>query len=72
LDPHSFITVTELERFRQELRVDPGDRLVDVGCGRRGPAVLTSWITATASVDEHRPLLSAAGFEVDAYEETRG
>ena len=162
LDPHSFITVTELERFRQELRVGPGDRLVDVGCGRggaglwiaaatgarlvgldiaqaaleaarerasamtmqaefrlgsfedtglddeaadavmsvdallftpnkaaalrelrrvlrrRGRLVLTSWdyhrqpVGRPPQVEDHRPLLSAVGFEVDAYEETRG
>ena len=37
LDPYSFITRTELERFAADLRVGEGETLVDLGCGRGGP-----------------------------------
>jgi cyclopropane fatty-acyl-phospholipid synthase-like methyltransferase len=36
LDPYSFVTVSELNRFSAELRVAEGDRLADLGCGRGG------------------------------------
>jgi SAM-dependent methyltransferase len=39
LDPYSFVTSDELERFVDELRVAAGDLLLDVGCGRGGPGV---------------------------------
>jgi len=83
LDPHSFITVTELERFRRELRVGPGDRLVDVGCGRGGAGL---WIAAStgarligldiaeAGIEAARQRASAMGmqadFRVGSFEET--
>jgi SAM-dependent methyltransferase len=39
LDIYSFISVSELNRFVGELRMSPGDVLVDVGCGRGGPGL---------------------------------
>lgn len=35
----SFVTVPELQRIAHELRLAPGDTLVDLGCGRGGPAL---------------------------------
>lgn len=35
----SFVTLPELRRMAAELRLDPGDTLVDLGCGRGGPAL---------------------------------
>ena len=43
LDPSSFVTVSELERFARELRIGPGDTLVDLGCGRGGAGL---WVAA--------------------------
>jgi SAM-dependent methyltransferase len=43
LDPSSFVTVSELERFARELRVGPGDTFVDLGCGRGGAGL---WVAA--------------------------
>jgi len=83
LDPHSFVSLTELERFRQELRVGPGDRLVDVGCGRGGAGL---WVAAStgarlvgldvapAGVEAARQRASAMGmqaeFRVGSFEQT--
>ncbi len=38
----SFVTLPELRRIADELRLRPGDTLVDLGCGRAGPAL---WVT---------------------------
>jgi len=35
----SFTTLPELERMATELRLSPGDTLVDLGCGMAGPAL---------------------------------
>ncbi len=35
----SFTTLPELERMATELRLNPGDTLVDLGCGMAGPAL---------------------------------
>jgi SAM-dependent methyltransferase len=43
VEPYSYISVTELERFAPGLAVGRGDTLVDVGCGRGGPGL---WIAA--------------------------
>lgn len=43
VDPYSYITRSELERFALELRVAGGHTLVDVGCGRGGAGV---WVAA--------------------------
>jgi SAM-dependent methyltransferase len=43
IDPYSYVSRTELERFAAELDVTRGATLVDVGCGRGGPGL---WIAA--------------------------
>jgi SAM-dependent methyltransferase len=43
IDPNSYVSRSELERFVRELHVTGGDILVDVGCGRGGPSL---WIAA--------------------------
>ena len=45
LDPHSYITWSQLGRFASELHLAPGDTLADVGCGRGGPGL---WVAAQA------------------------
>jgi len=35
----SFVTLAQLRRMAAELRLDPGGTLVDLGCGRGGPAL---------------------------------
>ena len=48
LDPYSFITRSELARFADEVRVGPGDTLVDVGCGRGGAGL---WVASATGAD---------------------
>jgi SAM-dependent methyltransferase len=43
VDPYSYVSVTELHRFAEELRVGADDQLLDVGCGRGGPGL---WVAA--------------------------
>ena len=43
LDPYSFVTRSELDRIAREVRIGPGDTLVDVGCGRGGAGL---WVAA--------------------------
>ncbi|MCT2594625.1 methyltransferase domain-containing protein [Streptomyces sp. N2-109] len=39
-DPYSYVSETELARFAAELRVGPGELLLDLGCGRGGPGLV--------------------------------
>jgi cyclopropane fatty-acyl-phospholipid synthase-like methyltransferase len=48
VDPSSFITWTELRRIAHELRVGPGQALVDLGCGLGGPGL---WLAAETGAD---------------------
>jgi SAM-dependent methyltransferase len=43
LDPYSFVTRSELDRFKRDLQLAAGDRLVDLGCGRGGAGL---WVAA--------------------------
>jgi SAM-dependent methyltransferase len=43
VEPYSYVSVTELHRFAEELRIGADDRLLDVGCGRGGPGL---WVAA--------------------------
>jgi SAM-dependent methyltransferase len=43
LDPHSFLSRSELDRFVGDLALRPGQVLVDLGCGRGGPSL---WVAA--------------------------
>jgi SAM-dependent methyltransferase len=45
VDPYSYITRSELDRFVRELRLEAGDRLVDLGCGRGGAGL---WVATTS------------------------
>jgi cyclopropane fatty-acyl-phospholipid synthase-like methyltransferase len=83
LDPYSFVSVSELNRFRGGLRVGPGDQLVDVGCGRGGAGL---WVAAStganlvgldiaeAALEAARKRATAMGiqadFRVGAFEHT--
>lgn len=44
----SFVTLGELARMADELRIEPGRRLVDVGCGMGGPAL---WMAKHTGAD---------------------
>ncbi|MEV2221309.1 class I SAM-dependent methyltransferase [Nocardia vinacea] len=48
LEPLGFSSAGELGALRRWLDVGPGDRIVDVGCGRGGPGL---WIARHAGVD---------------------
>ncbi|WP_246256799.1 class I SAM-dependent methyltransferase [Amycolatopsis anabasis] len=59
---HSYLSVTELEKFDAELRLAPGALLVDAGCGRGGPGL---WVAARTGarllgVDIAEPALASA------------
>jgi len=61
-DPFSYVSVTELRRFAQELRPARGQCLVDVGCGRGGPGL---WVAAATGarligIDVDETALAAA------------
>jgi SAM-dependent methyltransferase len=43
VEPFSFVSRTELERFGVEVKLERNGRLVDVGCGRGGPGL---WVAA--------------------------
>jgi ubiquinone/menaquinone biosynthesis C-methylase UbiE len=45
LEPHSYVTRTELEVFVNHLDLAAGETLVDAGCGRGGPGL---WVAATS------------------------
>lgn len=40
-NPDGFITITDLNNFIKYLNISPGDRFIDLGCGRGGPGL---WI----------------------------
>jgi ubiquinone/menaquinone biosynthesis C-methylase UbiE len=67
-DPYSYISVSELERFAEDLRVDEGQMLADLGCGRGGPGL---WVAAATGanlvgVDISRNALEAARRRAEA------
>jgi ubiquinone/menaquinone biosynthesis C-methylase UbiE len=45
VDPYSFVTRSELERFVRDLKVGEGRTLVDVGCGRGGAGLFVAVAT---------------------------
>ena len=61
-DPFSYVSVTELRRFAQELQPARGQRLVDVGCGRGGPGLWVAAVTGARliGIDVDEPALAAA------------
>jgi SAM-dependent methyltransferase len=46
--PHSYTTRSELRRIAADVRVGPGQLLVDIGSGRGGPGL---WVAATTGAD---------------------
>jgi SAM-dependent methyltransferase len=62
VEPYSFISVSELDRFVGELGVRAGEVLADVGCGRGGPGL---WVASQLNarlvgIDIAPPALDAA------------
>ena len=49
IDPHSYMTNTELRRFADELNVGPGATLADIGCGRGGAGLCVASALVRAS-----------------------
>lgn len=43
VDPYSYVSRSELRLLTGQLRVGPGDLLIDLGCGRGGPGL---WLAA--------------------------
>jgi SAM-dependent methyltransferase len=43
VEPYSYVSVTELHRFAEALRIGKDDQFLDVGCGRGGPGL---WVAA--------------------------
>jgi len=41
LDNENFISMTDLQKIAKNLNIDPGETLIDLGCGRGGPGM---WI----------------------------
>jgi ubiquinone/menaquinone biosynthesis C-methylase UbiE len=50
VDPNSFLTMTELRRMAQELKVGSGDTFIDIGCGRGGPGLWVARETGAALI----------------------
>ena len=48
INPDGFVTITDLENIVNNLEVGPGDRFIDLGCGRGGP---TLWIARKTQAD---------------------
>jgi SAM-dependent methyltransferase len=65
--PFSYISVTELRVFAREVRLESGQGLVDIGCGRGGPGL---WVAAATGarligLDITESALGAARREAD-------
>lgn len=62
VEPNSFLTMAVFARVAHELRVGPGDRLVDLACGRGGPGLLLARMTGAdlVGVDFSRVAVSHA------------
>jgi SAM-dependent methyltransferase len=84
VDPYSYVSRSELERFAAELRIGPGDVFADVGCGRGGAGVWIATRTrarligldiAASALEAARSRAAAAGlddaeFVLGSFEET--
>jgi cyclopropane fatty-acyl-phospholipid synthase-like methyltransferase len=58
--PRSFITLSELQRIARELRVGPGQTIVDLGCGWGGPGL---WVARETGANLVGIDLSEVGIE---------
>ncbi len=74
LDPYSYVTRSELARFARDLGVGPGERLVDLGCGRGGAGLwvaaetgarLTGIDIAESALEAARTRATAMGLEAE-------
>ena len=50
IDPHSYVTNSELQRFADELNVGPGATLADIGCGRGGAGLRVASATGASLI----------------------
>jgi ubiquinone/menaquinone biosynthesis C-methylase UbiE len=48
VNPDGFVTITDLENIINNIKVGPGDRFIDLGCGRGGPGL---WIAKKTQAD---------------------
>jgi ubiquinone/menaquinone biosynthesis C-methylase UbiE len=66
-DPFSYVSVTELRRFAQELLPAHGQCLVDIGCGRGGPGLWVAAVTGARliGIDVDESALAAARHRAD-------
>lgn len=66
-DPFSYVSVTELRKFADELQVARGRCLVDVGCGRGGPGLWVAAVTGAelVGIDLDETALAAARQRAD-------
>jgi ubiquinone/menaquinone biosynthesis C-methylase UbiE len=62
LDPYSYVSVSELERFATDVRVGPSDTIADLGCGRGGPGLSVAMATGAnlVGIDISSSALAAA------------
>lgn len=62
LDPFSFVSRSELDRFASEVRLGEEDTLADLGCGRGGPGLWVAMATGArlVGVDIAENVLDAA------------
>ena len=59
---NSWLTATELDRFREWLDLSPGESLLDVACGAGGPALRLAALTGCSviGIDVHEHAIAAA------------
>jgi SAM-dependent methyltransferase len=50
IDPYSYVTNSELQRFADELHVVPGATLADIGCGRGGAGLWVASATGASLI----------------------
>jgi SAM-dependent methyltransferase len=83
VDPHSYVTVDELERFVTETCVGEDGTLVDLGCGRGGPGLFVAMATGArligldiaenalmAARERARSLGTRAEFQLGSFDDT--
>ena len=63
VEPFSFVTRTDLTHIVEYLKLNPGDTLVDLGCGRGGPGL---WVARETGAD-----LVGIDLSPDAVEQAR-
>jgi 2-polyprenyl-3-methyl-5-hydroxy-6-metoxy-1,4-benzoquinol methylase len=61
-DPRSYVTLSELHRIAFELRVGPGQSIVDLGCGHGGPGLWVARETGATlvGIDQSRRAIALA------------